>query len=73
VVTATVPLNVRRGPGTLCEAFTQLQPCTTVAMSGFRSTDSAWVQVVLAGGVTGWVSAAYVNTGVPVASLTAAN
>jgi len=73
VVTSTVPLNVRRGPGTLFEAITQLQPCSSVAMTGFRNADSQWVQVLLAGGQTGWVSAQYVRTGVPVASLTATN
>ena len=73
VVTATVPLNVRRGPGTMFEAMTQLQPCTTVPMTGFRSADSQWVQVVVAGGQTGWVSAQYVRTGVPVSTLSPAN
>ncbi len=73
VVTATVPLNVRRGPSTLFEAVTQLPPCSVVPMTGFRSMDSQWVQVITAGGVTGWVSAQYVNTGVPVGSLTGAN
>jgi hypothetical protein len=70
VVTSSQPLNVRRGPGTQFEPITTLQPCTVVPLTGFRSTDSAWVQIVLSDGQTGWVSAQYVQTGVPVSNLT---
>jgi len=65
-------LNVRRSPTTQSEAMTQLQPCQTVALSGFRSGDSQWIQVVLANGQTGWVFAQYTRTGVPVGTLSAA-
>ena len=41
-------------------------------MSGFRSADSQWVQVAVAGGQTGWVNAQYVRTGVPISSLSTA-
>jgi len=71
VISGTV-LNVRRGPSTQFEVLTQLQPCTIVPLSGFRSTDSQWVQVAVAGGQTGWVNAQYVSTGVPVSSLSTA-
>ena len=67
-----IVLNVRRGPSTQFEALTQLQPCSIVQMSGFRSADSQWVQVAVAGGQTGWVNAQYVSTGVPVSSLSTA-
>ena len=62
-------LNVRRGASTQFEVLTQLQPCTIVQMTGFRSTDNQWVQVIVPNGQTGWVSAQYVSTGVPVTSL----
>ena len=65
-------LNVRRGPSTQFEVLTQLQSCTIVPMSGFRSADSQWVQVAVAGGQTGWVNAQYVRTGVPISSLSTA-
>jgi hypothetical protein len=71
-VTAGNVLNVRRGPSTQFEVLTRLQPCTIVPMSGFRSADSQWVQVAVAGGQTGWVNTQYVTTGVPVASLSTA-
>lgn len=72
VVTATTVLNVRRSPTTQSEAMTQLQPCQTVPMTGFRSSDSQWVQVILLNRQTGWVFAQYVNTGVPISTLTVA-
>ncbi|MBK7218649.1 MAG: SH3 domain-containing protein [Candidatus Promineofilum sp.] len=71
-VNGTIVLNVRRGPSTQFEVLTQLQPCTIVPMSGFRSTDSQWVQVIVPNGQTGWVNAQYVATGVPVSSLSTA-
>ena len=64
-----IVLNVRRGASTQFETLTQLQSCTTVQMTGFRSTDGQWVQVIVPNGQTGWVSAQYVSTGVPVTSL----
>ena len=71
-VTSGAVLNVRRGPSTQFEVLTQLQPCTTVQLTGFRSTDNQWVQVIVPNGQTGWVSAQYVSTGVPVTSLSTA-
>ena len=68
-VTGGIVLNVRRGASTQFEVLTQLQPCTIVQMTGFRSTDNQWVQVIVPNGQTGWVSAQYVSTGVPVTSL----
>lgn len=61
-------LNVRRGPGTLFEPLTQLSQCVAVAMIG-RNNTADWVQITLPNGQTGWVSAAYLQTGVPVGQL----
>ena len=71
-VNGTIVLNVRRGPSTQFEVLTQLQPCATVQMTGFRSTDNQWVQVIVPNGQTGWVNAQYVATGVPVTTLSTA-
>jgi len=70
VVISTTPLNVRLGPGTQFEPIAQLQPCTVVPLTGFRNMDGTWVQIILSDGRTGWVSAQYVQTGVPISSLT---
>jgi hypothetical protein len=68
--TATTALNVRGGPSTQFEPIATLAPCQIVPLTGFRSADGAWVQVVLPNGQTGWVSAAYLNLGTPIGSLT---
>lgn len=70
VVISTTPLNVRLGPGTQFEPIAQLQPCTVVPLTGFRNMDGTWVQIILSDGRTGWVSAQYIQTGVPISSLT---
>jgi hypothetical protein len=68
--TATSNLNVRGGPSTQFEPISTLAPCQIAPLTGFRSSDSAWVQVVLPSGQTGWSSAQYLHLGVPIASLT---
>jgi hypothetical protein len=61
-------LNIRSAPaGPLTGQ--QLQPNQTVGLTGFRSADSAWVQIFMPTGGTGWVSARYVTTSVPVSRL----
>lgn len=70
---ATGPLNIRRGPSTQFGTLGTLAPCQIVPLSGFRSTDSAWVQIITTNGQTGWVSAQYVRLGVPISSLTPTN
>ena len=61
-------LNIRNAPaGTI---IAQLQPNQTVGLTGFRSSDSAWVEIIRPTGGTGWVSARYVTTSVPVSGLT---
>lgn len=68
--TATVGLNIRRGPSTQFEAMGQMAPCQILPLSGFRNGDGTWVQVVTANGQTGWVAAEFVRLGVTAVSLT---
>lgn len=71
--TATVTsfkLNVRKGPSTAFAIITKLVTGQVVNLTGLRTGDSAWVQVALANGTTGWVSTAYIKTSIPVSSLT---
>ncbi len=71
--TATVTsyrLNVRRGPGANFAIITKLNTNDVVNLTGFRNGDATWVQVALPNGATGWVSALYVRTSIPVANLT---
>lgn len=70
---ATGPLNIRRGPSTQFETMGTLSPCQIVPLSGFRSADNAWVQIITASGQTGWVSSQYVRLGVPMSSLAVSN
>ncbi len=70
--TATVTsyrLNVRRGPGTNFAVITRLDNGNVVNLTGYRNGDATWVQVALPNGTTGWVSALYVRTTIPVSSL----
>jgi hypothetical protein len=60
-------LNIRSAPGG--PIVGQLQPNQTVGLTGFRSSDSAWVEIFRPGGGIGWVSAQFVTTSVPVSSL----
>ena len=62
-------LNIRTTPGGPLTGQ-QLQPNQTVGLTGFRNADSGWVEIFRPGGGTGWVSARYVTTSVPVSSLT---
>lgn len=71
--TATTALNVRGGPSTQFEPIATLAPCQIVPLSGFRSADSLWVQIILPDGRTGWASAQYLHLGVPISSLTPAS
>jgi len=61
-------LNIRSLPGGPLTGQ-QLQPNQTVGLTGFRSADSGWVEIFRPGGGTGWVSARYVTTSIPVSSL----
>jgi uncharacterized protein YraI len=71
--TATVTsyrLNVRRGPGVNFAIITKLSTGNVVNLTGFRNGDATWVQVALPNGQTGWVSALYIRSTVPISSLT---
>lgn len=70
--TATVTsyrLNVRRGPGTNFAIITKLNTDDVVNLTGYRNGDATWVQVALPNGTTGWVSALYVRTSIPISGL----
>lgn len=70
--TATVTsyrLNVRRGPGTNFAIITKLNTGDVVNLTGYRNGDATWVQVALPNGTTGWVSALYVRTSIPISGL----
>ncbi len=53
-------LRLRSSPGTAGTVLTYLGGNTPVTVIG-RTTDNAWVQIVLADGVNGWVSARYLE------------
>ena len=67
VSTGGARLNIRATPNGVL--IGQLQPNQTVGLTGFRSADSGWVEIIRPTGGTGWVSARYVTTSVPVANL----
>lgn len=69
VVTSTVNLNVRSGPGTQFDVIYSAAPCETLVLTGFRSADSQWVQVRTPNGQVGWATAAYLQMGVPMSQL----
>jgi uncharacterized protein YraI len=68
-VKSTLRLNIRNAPSLSGALLGQLNPGQTVGLTGFRSADSGWVEIFRPGGGTGWVSAQWVNTSVPVSSL----
>lgn len=70
--TATVTsfgLNVRQGPGTNFAIITKLSTGNVVNLTGYRNGAATWVQVSLPNGTTGWVSALYINTSIPISGL----
>lgn len=70
--TATVTayaLNVRTGPGTNFPVIAKLRTNDVVPLTGYRNGNGSWVQIVLPNGTTGWVSATYVRTSIPVGNL----
>jgi len=60
VVTGTQNLNVRSGPGTGFSILTTIPSGQLVAPQG-RNVDASWLQLTLANGRTGWVSALYLT------------
>lgn len=68
-VISTLRLNIRNAPNLSGVLLGQLQPQQIAGLTGYRSVDSGWVEIHRPGGGTGWVSARWVDTSVPVSSL----
>lgn len=65
-------LNVRSGPGADYDRVTQLSNGNQIEILA-RTADQKWLHVTLPAGGSGWVSAAYVDTGLPVDRYPVAN
>jgi LysM repeat protein len=61
-------LNLRTGPGVNYAIITSLLRNSIVTMIG-RTSDAAWVQVVIPGGVQGWMRSRFLLTNTPVGNL----
>ena len=68
VSNAIYALNVRSGPGTEFEPITSIGRGQIVELRG-RNSSSTWLLIRTPGGIVGWSSARYLNTGYPVANL----
>lgn len=71
--TATVSsyaLNVRSGPGINYGVIGVLGRGTVVNLVGYRNAEGNWIMIARADGTQGWIHAGYVQTSVPVSSLT---
>jgi uncharacterized protein YraI len=62
-------LNMRGGPGTQYGVITAVPYGTTVTLTGYRNQGATWVQVKLADGRAGWMSASYLQSNFPFANL----
>jgi len=62
VVISARPLNVRAAPGTGSALITQLQPCSQPLLTGNRSSDGLWAEVLTDNGQIGWVLRQYLQT-----------
>ncbi len=62
VVISARPLNVRTGAGLTFPILGQLQPCTQPLLTGNRSADGLWVEVLSDNGAIGWVLSQYLST-----------
>lgn len=65
---STDALNLRLGPGLSHQVLGLLNSGTVIEITG-RSESGDWLQVMLENGVSGWVSAQYVQTQVEITSL----
>ncbi len=61
-------LNVRTGPDVTFPIITKLDNGDVVPLTGYRNGSGSWVQIVIPG-TTGWVSATYLRTSVPISTL----
>ncbi len=62
-------LNMRQGPGTQYGVVTAVSYGTTVTLTGYRNQGATWVQVKLADGRQGWMSASYLQSSFPFINL----
>jgi uncharacterized protein YraI len=65
-------LNVRSGPGLTYPVISGLSLDQCVTLAGYRNAEATWVQVQVATGGTGWVSAYYISTAYPITNLAVA-
>ncbi|MCA9955776.1 MAG: SH3 domain-containing protein [Anaerolineales bacterium] len=68
-------LNVRTGPGIQYSIITTLVRNQTVNLTGFRSADANWVQILMTNGTKAWVSGKpyYLQTNVIIANMPVAS
>ena len=62
VVISARPLNVRAAPGTGSTLIAQLQPCSQPLLTGNRSSDGLWAEILTDNGQIGWVLRQYLQT-----------
>lgn len=62
VVISARPLNVRAAPGTGSALIAQLQPCSQPLLTGNRSSDDLWAEILTDNGQIGWVLLQYLQT-----------
>ena len=62
VVISARPLNVRAAPTTSAAIIALLQPCAQPLLTGNRSADGLWAEVLTDGGQVGWVLLQYLQT-----------
>ncbi|MBK7218650.1 MAG: hypothetical protein IPH95_16725 [Candidatus Promineofilum sp.] len=62
VVISARPLNVRAGAGLEFAIIAQLQSCAQPLLTGNRSADGQWVEVLSDSGAIGWVLSQYLLT-----------
>ncbi|HSM56068.1 MAG TPA: PA14 domain-containing protein, partial [Candidatus Sulfomarinibacteraceae bacterium] len=63
-------LNVRSGPGLNHRAIATVERGAVLNLLGYRNAAGNWIMVSLPNGTQGWVHAGYVQTSVPVSSMT---
>ena len=68
-VVAAEKVTVREGWGTIQPVVAQFSQGQQLELSGFRTEDDEWIQVVLPGGQRGWVEAVSISSGYPFSAL----
>lgn len=68
-MTGALYLNVRVEPSLDSEVIGTLSRGQVVALTGYRSAGSYWVEIYLPDQTTGWVSSRFMTTTVPISSL----